>query len=346
MSEANRGGGDPAGFARGAGHSPVGSAKHLRAVVEQLRGCRVLVVGDVMLDEYLRGDVTRISPEAPVPVLEVRAHDWTLGGAANAAANLRALGGATTLVGVVGADDTAAILGAQLAQREIANRTVADPARPTSKKTRLVAQQQQIVRIDREARQPIAGELADAVRRTIDDAIGGAQALVLSDYAKGVVTPELARHALAAARRAGIPAIVDPKQRDFGIYRGATVITPNLHELEAAAPGVHPFDVARAAATLLGTLDGAALLVTRSADGMTLFRTDRPEVHVPAIAKEVFDVTGAGDTVVAALALALAARVPIEHAIELASVAAAISVSKRGTSTVTPGELLAALDAG
>jgi D-beta-D-heptose 7-phosphate kinase/D-beta-D-heptose 1-phosphate adenosyltransferase len=319
--------------------------QHLRAVIERLRGCRVLVVGDVMLDEYLRGDVSRISPEAPVPVLEVRAHDWRLGGAANAAANLQALGGATTLVGVVGADDTAGVLGAQLAQREIASRTVTDPARPTSKKTRLVAQQQQIVRIDREGREPVAGAVADALRRAIDDAIAGAGALVLSDYGKGVVTPELAQHALAAARRAGIPAIVDPKRRDFAAYRGATVITPNLHELEAAAAGVHPVEVARAAESLLEVLDGAALLVTRSADGMTLFRRALAPVHVPAIAKEVFDVTGAGDTVVAALALALAARVPIEQAIELASVAAAISVSKRGTSTVSPAELLDAIDA-
>src|SRR5436190_16486777 len=199
--------------------------QHLRAVVEQLGKCRVLVVGDVMLDEYLRGDVTRISPEAPVPVLEVRAHDWTLGGAANAAANIQALGGATTLVGVVGEDDTAAILGGQLDQRGIANRTVADPDRPTSKKTRLVAQQQQIVRIDRETRHAIAGAIADAVCRAIDAAIGHAQAIVLSDYAKGVVTREIARHAIAAARRAGIPAVVDPKQRDFGLYGGATVIT-------------------------------------------------------------------------------------------------------------------------
>lgn len=318
----------------------------LRAVVERLGGCRVLVVGDVMLDEYLRGDVTRISPEAPVPVLEVRAHDWTLGGAANAAANIQALGGATTLIGVVGEDDTAAILAGQLDQRGIANRTVPDPDRPTSKKTRLVAQQQQIVRIDHEKRHPIAGAIADAVCRAIDAAIGQAQALVLSDYAKGVVTRDIARHAIAAARRAGIPAIVDPKQRDFGIYGGATLITPNLHELEAAAPGVHPFDVVRAAEGLLPAIDGAALLVTRSADGMTLFRPGGPPVHVPAIAREVFDVTGAGDTVVATLALALGARVPIEQAVRLASVTAAISVSKRGTSTVSPGELAATLDAG
>lgn len=320
--------------------------QHLRAVVERLAGCRVLVIGDAMLDEYLRGDVTRISPEAPVPVLEVRSHQWALGGAANAAANLQTLGGEVALVAVIGGDDTAGVLAAQLAERRIANRTVVDPDRPTSKKTRLVAQQQQIVRVDHERRTPIGDAVAHEVCRAIDAAIGGVQALVLSDYAKGVVTAEVARHAIDAARRAGIPAIVDPKQRDFAVYRGATVITPNLHELETAAPGPHPFDVARAAASLLPALDGAALLVTRSADGMTLFRQGRPPVHVPAIAREVFDVTGAGDTVVAALALALGAGVPIEHAIELASVAAAISVSKRGTSTISPGELLAALDAG
>ncbi|HWO27073.1 MAG TPA: PfkB family carbohydrate kinase, partial [Kofleriaceae bacterium] len=215
----------------------------LRAVVDQLGGCRVLVIGDVMLDEYLRGDVTRISPEAPVPVLEVRAHDWTLGGAANAAANIQVMGGATTLIGVVGEDETAAILASLLDQRGIANRTVLDPDRPTSKKTRLVAQQQQIVRVDREKRQPIGGGVADRVRHAIDAALERAQALVLSDYAKGVVTPDIARYALAAARRAGIPAIVDPKQRDFRVYGGATVITPNLHELEAAAPSGHPLDV-------------------------------------------------------------------------------------------------------
>src|SRR5262245_4499314 len=151
----------------------------LRAVVAQLRAgtVRVLVIGDVMLDEYLRGDVSRISPEAPVPVLEVRAHDWRLGGAANAAANIRALGRRVALVGVVGKDDTAGILGERLAQQGIDNATVADVDRPTSKKTRLVAQQQQIVRIDHETRTPIAGPVADRVARAIDDALPGAHAL-------------------------------------------------------------------------------------------------------------------------------------------------------------------------
>lgn len=319
--------------------------QHLRPVVEQLRGCRVLVIGDVMLDEYLKGDVSRISPEAPVPVLEVRSHEYRLGGAANAAANIQVLGGAVTLVGVIGHDDTAGVLGERLAQLGIGNALVADPDRPTSKKTRLVAQQQQIVRIDHEMRHAVADDTERALKVAIDAGIRDAQAVVLSDYAKGVVTHEIAQHAIRAARAAGVPVVVDPKQRTFAPYAGATVITPNLHELEAAAPRHATFDVERAATSLLPMLDGSAILVTRSADGMTLFRSTHPPFHVPAMAHEVFDVTGAGDTVVATLALALAAGVPMEAAIELASVAAGISVSKRGTSTVSPAELSAAIPA-
>jgi D-beta-D-heptose 7-phosphate kinase/D-beta-D-heptose 1-phosphate adenosyltransferase len=316
-----------------------------RAVVDQLTGCRVLVIGDVMLDEYLRGDVSRISPEAPVPVLEFKSYDYRLGGAANAAANIQALGGVTTLVGVVGLDAGADTLKAQLASHHIDGALVTDPARPTSKKTRLVAQGQQMVRVDHERRDAVAGGVADAVRAAIDGAIRTAQAMVLSDYAKGMITPEVAHYAIRAARAAGVPIVVDPKQRSFVSYAGATVITPNLHELEAAAPAAShaAFEVERAANALLPSIDGAALLVTRSADGMTLFRAGQPSFHVPAMAQEVFDVTGAGDTVVATLALALAARVPIEDAIRLASFAAAIAVSKRGTSTVSPSELAAAI---
>jgi D-beta-D-heptose 7-phosphate kinase/D-beta-D-heptose 1-phosphate adenosyltransferase len=319
--------------------------QYLRPIIDQLRGRRVLVVGDVMVDEYLKGDVSRISPEAPVPVLEVRSHEFMLGGAANAAANIQALGGVTTLVGVVGQDDTAGIVRERLAQQGIGQALVTDLDRPTIQKTRLVAQGQQIVRVDRERRHPVADEIAAAVRRAIDTGMRDAHAVVISDYAKGVVTAEIAQHAIRGARAGGIPVVVDPKQRSFAPYAGATVITPNLYELEAASPGGGVFQVERAAASLLSVLDGSALLVTRSAEGMTLFRTGRSAVHAPAMAKEVFDVTGAGDTVVATVALALAARVALEQAIELASVAAAISVSKRGTSTVSPTELASALDA-
>lgn len=320
--------------------------QHLRAFVPQLRGRRVVVIGDIMLDEYVRGDVSRISPEAPVPVLEVRSHDWRLGGAANAANGIQALGGAATLVGVVGKDETATTLTGLLAAQHIAHELVSDGTRPTSKKTRLVAQQQQIVRIDQESRAPLSGQGAADMRAVIERALRGASACVLSDYAKGVVTTEISRHAIAVAAAMNLPVIVDPKQRDFSVYRGATVITPNLHELEAAAHGVTAgnFEVERSARALLPIVAGAALLVTRSADGMSLYRADQPAVHVPALAKEVFDVTGAGDTVVATIALALGAGIALEQAIELASVAAAIAVSKRGTSTVSPDELLAALD--
>jgi D-beta-D-heptose 7-phosphate kinase/D-beta-D-heptose 1-phosphate adenosyltransferase len=303
------------------------------------------VVGDLMLDEYLRGEVSRISPEAPVPVLEVRTTETRLGGAANTAANIQALGGTAFLVGVVGKDETAITLGEQLSTMHITSTCVPDPGRPTSKKTRLVAQQQQIVRVDQEKRHPITGTVQDAVKHAIDVRIKDAHAVVVSDYAKGVITAEVARHAITRARAAGLPVIVDPKQRDFTLYAGATVITPNLHELEAAAGTADPFDVERIARELLPSLDGAALLVTRSAEGMSLFQTGANPIHVPAVAKEVFDVTGAGDTVVAALALALAAKLSFAEAIGLASVAAAVSVSKRGTSTVNPAELLAALDA-
>lgn len=319
--------------------------QHLRALIPQLHGRRVVVIGDIMLDEYVRGDVTRISPEAPVPVLEVRSHDWRLGGAANAANGIGALGGIATLVGVVGRDETATTLGALLSAQHIAHELVSDPTRPTSKKTRLVAQQQQIVRIDQESRAPLSGQGAADMKVAIDRALAGASACVLSDYAKGVVTAEIAKYAIQAASAAGLPVIVDPKQRDFSVYRGATVITPNLHELEAASHAltVGNFDVDRSARALLPVVAGAALLVTRSADGMSLYRQDLAPLNVPALAKEVFDVTGAGDTVVATIALALGAGIAIEQAIELASVAAAIAVSKRGTSTVSPDELAAAL---
>ena len=317
--------------------------QHLRVLVEQLRGHAVLVIGDVMLDEYLRGDVARISPEAPVPVLEVRARDQRLGGAANAAANIKALGGTAFLIGVIGKDETAATLGQQVAKHEVISSLVVDPDRPTSRKTRLVAQQQQIVRIDEEKRTPIAGAVADHVKNAIDQRIPTCRAVVLSDYGKGVITAEIAQYAIAAATKARLPVIVDPKHRDFTRYRGATVITPNLHELEAASPG-GAAEPARAAETLLPTLGGTALLVTRSADGMSLYRSGQAEVHVAALAQEVFDVTGAGDTVVATIALALGAGHSLEQAMELAAVAAAISVSKRGTSTVSPAELTAALE--
>jgi rfaE bifunctional protein kinase chain/domain len=318
------------------------------AQVERLRGRRVLVVGDVMVDEFLRGEVSRISPEAPVPVLEVRERESRLGGAANAANNIAALGGNATVVGVVGADAEGGLVGERLAANGITARLTADPSRPTTKKTRLAAQGQQIVRVDEESRRSVAPEIAAALVASIEAALDSADACVLSDYAKGVITPELAQATIRAARSRKVPVVVDPKQRDLTMYRGATVITPNLHELErsAGADVGSGEEIQASVDRLLPSLDGGALLVTRSAEGMTLFRPGLPPFHMPATAKEVFDVTGAGDTVVATLALALAAGLPFETAVELSSIAAGISVSKRGTSTVSPAELLRALGEG
>jgi D-beta-D-heptose 7-phosphate kinase/D-beta-D-heptose 1-phosphate adenosyltransferase len=312
----------------------------LRQVIDKLAGCRAVVVGDVMVDEYLRGDAARISPEAPVPVVELRTTEYRLGGAANTAANIQALGGMATLIGVVGRDAAAAVLAEYLRNCGVVPELSVDADRPTTQKTRIVAQQQQIVRVDREDRRPISSAIAKDLCLKIDRVLPAAQVLVLSDYAKGSVTPEVARHAIAAARKTKIPIVVDPKHRDLRVYAGATVLTPNLHELAAAAPGLA---VHEAAKYLLPTLGGAALLVTRGGAGMTLFHSSREPVHFDAAAKEVFDVTGAGDTVVAALALALGAGVIVEQAIELANFAAALAVGKRGTATVTAAELAAAL---
>ncbi|HVV84552.1 MAG TPA: PfkB family carbohydrate kinase, partial [Kofleriaceae bacterium] len=280
----------------------------------RLRGHRVLVIGDLMVDEYLRGDVHRISPEAPVPVLEVRDTERRLGGAANTAANIQRLGGAATVLGVVGDDPTAVALRTGLEHAGVAVRACVVPGRPTTRKTRLVAQGQQIVRVDEEVRTPVAGAATAELVAAIDELAAGAAAVVVSDYAKGVITAEIAQAAIAAGRRHRVPVVVDPKQRDFAVYRGATVITPNLGELERAASAgtATAAEIAHAAARVAPVVDGAALLVTRGADGMTLYREGVAVHHVGATAREVFDVTGAGDTVVATLALALAAGESME----------------------------------
>ena len=315
------------------------------AAVDRLRGHRVLVIGDLMIDEYLRGEVHRVSPEAPVPVLDLRATEHRLGGAANTAHNLARLGASVTVAGVVGDDDGARVLAEALDRAGIAARLWRDPTRPTTRKTRVVAGGHQIVRIDAERRTAIDGAALTGLLGLAELAIAETDAVVLSDYAKGVITRAVAERAIAACRARAVPVVVDPKQRDVAIYRGATVITPNLHELEAAyghpVPDLAAID--HAAAHLAGKLDGAALLVTRGADGMTLYQGGVRGHHVPATAREVFDVTGAGDTVVATLTLALAAGLPLADAMELASIAAGIVVSRRGTATVEPAELAAAL---
>jgi rfaE bifunctional protein kinase chain/domain len=321
------------------------SRKVISEWVARFGSARVLVVGDVMLDEFLRGDVRRISPEAPVPILEVRTRDLRLGGSANAAANVRALGGSATVVGVVGNDSEGACVERLLAESGLFSTLVRDCERPTTRKTRLVARGQQMMRADSESCAPIANAALEALLDGIDQAMQQSDVCILSDYAKGVVSARVAAHVLSRAAERGVPVVVDPKQRDFTLYRGATVVTPNLKELELAVG--HPLEtedrLLAAATALLPALAGGAILVTRGPDGMSLVRDGAAVVHVRASAKTVFDVTGAGDTVVAVLALSLAANAPLEFAIELASAAAGVVVSKEGTATLSPSELLAVL---
>jgi rfaE bifunctional protein kinase chain/domain len=316
--------------------------------LERMAGSRVLVVGDLMLDEYVWGDVRRISPEAPVPVVEVRGRTHVPGGAGNAAAGVAALGARAELAGVVGEDEEAGRLLRALAERGIGCSGVVSVAgRATTTKTRIVAQSQQVVRTDSEERAPLPSSVDQQLRSWAAAEIGGAGAVVLSDYAKGVVSTSLAEAIIGLARERGCAVVVDPKGHDYAKYRGATVLTPNVHEAERAAH--HPVetyeDVLVAARRLSEALDGTTLLVTRGAEGMLLV-SDDGVVDVPAEAEDVYDVTGAGDTVVAVLAVALAAGAELAEAVRLANAAAGIAVSKVGTAAVTLDELRARRDRG
>jgi D-beta-D-heptose 7-phosphate kinase/D-beta-D-heptose 1-phosphate adenosyltransferase len=306
---------------------------------------RVLVAGDVMLDRYWHGATSRISPEAPVPVVELHRQTWEPGGAANNAANAAAVGAVALLGGVVGDDPEAARLRARLGERGVdAGGLVTERDRPTTTKTRIVAHSQQVVRVDRERTGPIAAASEDAIAAWVSAHVHEAGAVILSDYAKGVVTPRLAQAVIAAARAAGVPVVVDPKGTEWARYRGAAVVTPNLHELELVARrGARSDEELAAIAAEVGTaLDGTALLVTRGAAGMSLFRPGVAPAHVRAEAHQVYDVTGAGDTAITFLALALAAGAPLAEAMRLANRAAGIVVGKVGTATVTLDELRAA----
>ncbi len=312
-----------------------------------MRERRVLVVGDLMLDEFLWGRVSRISPEAPVPVVEVTRQSFHLGGAGNVAANLRSLGGAAVLVGLVGRDAAGARVMDTLRSAGVEPRLVTAPDRPTTVKTRIVAHSQQVVRADREESRDVSGAAAEAIREALAEELAGCDALVVSDYQKGVVTAPLLRSALPLARRRRRPVLVDPKLRHFALYRGVTVVTPNQLEAEQAT-GVRlrsDTDLDTAGRRILSLLRCRAALVTRGEHGMSLFERGRPPLHVEAAAREVFDVTGAGDTVIATLALALSAGATLDEAARLANAAAGVVVGKVGTAQASPEEVLAALRA-
>jgi len=313
--------------------------KHLADIAGQT----VLCIGDLMLDEFVYGEVSRISPEAPTPVLAVRRTELMIGGAGNVARNLTSLGARCVFVGVVGEDDagralTEALDGYPLIEARLA----VDPARVTTRKARFVSEHfsTHLLRADWEMAAPIGREIEDALIGYVIDALPRAGAVVLSDYAKGSLTPRVIRAVIDAANELGKPVVVDPKGRDYSIYRGTTLITPNRQELADATHSAARTDeeIAAAAAALGEALGAQAVLVTRSEDGMTLVNGDGV-VHVPAYPVRVRDVSGAGDTVVAVLAAMLAMDADFESAVRAANAAAAVVVGKRGTATLTTAEL-------
>lgn len=296
---------------------------------------RVLVVGDVMLDRYWFGDVQRISPEAPVPIVRVNSSEERLGGAANVALNLRSLGVQTPLLGIVGDDDAGRKVNTLLAEAGIKSLLVADPTVPTTVKLRVIGRQQQLLRVDFE-QTPEPARLADKFA-AFQEALTQTQVLVLSDYGKGALGR--IEEVIAAGISQGVPIVVDPKGDDYQRYAGATLLTPNRSELrEVVGSWRDEADLVQRAQMLREGLGLKYLLLTRSEEGMTLFSADEV-FSVAAQAREVFDVSGAGDTVVALMAAALAAGQPIANAVALANRAGSVVVGKLGTATVTPEEL-------
>lgn len=300
----------------------------------------VLVVGDVMLDRYWHGKASRISPEAPVPVVRVSGNDDRPGGAANVALNIAALGAAATLAGITGKDEAGDELGRRLAAAGVLCHFQASATAPTITKLRVTSQHQQLLRVDFE--EPFADDDVASLQQQAMAALPASRVLILSDYGKGTLGETQAL--IQAARAQAIPVVVDPKGHDFSKYRGATVITPNLSEFEAVVGPCHnEDDVVSKGQALLERLDLQALLITRGEHGMTLLQAARPVLHLPAQAREVFDVTGAGDTVVSVLAAALAAGQSLETGMALANLAAGLVVAKLGTAAISGPELRRAI---
>ena len=318
-----------------------------KALAAGLGRTHILVVGDAMLDKFIAGRVTRISPEAPVPVVMFDHESHRIGGAANVAHNVTALGGRATLVAVSGQDEAAATLAGACRDAGIAPALVGDTARPTTTKVRIVTERnQQVARVDYEMDAEIAGDVEQRVVSALQQQASDASAIVISDYLKGCISARVMRAAVAAGKERGIPVLVDPKIPHIDYYAGATVITPNHHEAEIAANmRVRTDDDARGAARVFRERSACgAVLMTRGDQGMWLLGPD-VEDSLPASAREVSDVTGAGDTVIATMALALAAGATLAEAARLANEAAGLAVAKFGPSVVTPAELLRALNA-
>jgi D-beta-D-heptose 7-phosphate kinase/D-beta-D-heptose 1-phosphate adenosyltransferase len=325
--------------------TPLIARDRLVELLDVGRTRRVAVVGDAMLDVYLRGDVERISPEAPVPVVRVRERRFALGGAANVAQNVSAAGACIELVGAVGMDEAGSRLRAMLATLENSHPALIDVERPTTTKTRVLARGQQVVRFDEEEDTDLSAEDVDRLLESTVDAIDRAEALVFEDYNKGVLVPRLIEAAIARASAKTIPIVVDPKFRNFFCYRGATVFKPNRRELEAALGAAVDLDHPAALSETFRRLGVDHLLLTLSEKGMAFLSADGDVRRIANTAREVYDPVGAGDTVTAYLAIMLAAGATAYEASVIANYAAGVEVGKLGAATVSAAEILDAYDA-
>lgn len=321
------------------------SRDRLVSLLHSAKDHRIAIVGDAMLDVYLRGDVDRISPEAPVPVVRVRERKLALGGAANVAQNVAALGARAELVAIVGKDVPGTLLRDMLGGIGAEDRALVEGARPTTTKTRVLARAQQVVRFDEEEDADVSGDEIDRLMAAVVRAVDDADALVLEDYNKGVLVPRVIEHAIGRARQRGIPIVVDPKFRNFFAYRGATVFKPNRRELETALGAAVSLDHPEALPETFRRLGVEHLLLTLGERGMALLSADGTTHRVPTTAREVYDVVGAGDTVTAYLATMLAAGATMREAAVIANFAAGVEVGKLGAATVSVEEVLEAYDA-
>ena len=331
-----------------ADNSATQNTGHLAPAVERFRHTKIVCLGDIMLDKYVSGHVDRISPEAPIPVFSIGEDMSVPGASGNVARNIASLGGKVSLISVIGDDsDGKELVRLLSAQTEILPNIVIEAGRPTTSKMRFVAGGQQLMRADREVIAPIPEATETQVLSAVKDELGDAAILVISDYAKGVITPRVIEGTIKLARDAGVPVVVDPKLRDFTRYKGATLIKPNLRELALATGETCTTDeeIESAAGQLLSTLNIDALLVTRAERGMSILPRGGTPSHLPTHAREVFDVSGAGDTAIATLALGMASGLSLTDAAILANHASGLVVGKRGTATVHPSELTAALHA-
>ena len=322
--------------------------RDLTAGLQSLAAARVVVVGDAMLDRFVYGQVERISPEGPIPILRIARDAAMPGGAGNVARNLAALGVGASLLAVIGDDAAGRELHALTAAEEgVESNLLVEPGRPTSIKERYIAGGQQLLRADRESLDDLAAATAAALMAAAETALQTAGALVLSDYGKGVLQPDRLRALIDAAQAAGKPVVVDPKGGDYAVYRGASLITPNRRELGEASgrPVESEAEIEAACRALIADCGLGAVLATRSQEGMTLVADGQPAQRLAAEAREVFDVSGAGDTVAAVVAAGLAAGMALADAARLANVAAGVVVGKVGTAAATPDELRSALHA-